>query len=105
MRGASWYPQRKQMRLRTWDYAEAGAYYFTAVTIGGRPLFGDVVDGEMRLNAHGETVARCWYDLPQHYRQTALDKFIVMPNHVHGVIWLHRAERRPGLKQAPCLRQ
>ena len=46
----------------------------------------DIVDGEMRLNAFGEIVVRTWHDLPNHVANVQLDAFVVMPNHVHGII-------------------
>jgi putative transposase len=48
--------------MPTYDYSEAGAYFITAITEGRHALFGEVRDGEMRLNRHGEIVEHCWYD-------------------------------------------
>ncbi|MBC7260082.1 MAG: transposase [Chloroflexi bacterium] len=77
---------RRAIRLRGWDYRDAGAYFVTICTHGGQPLFGDVADGTMRLNEYGEIVAACWRDLPRHHPHVELDAFVVMPNHVHGII-------------------
>lgn len=85
---------RKPLRLSGHDYAAPGAYFVTLVTVDRRALFGDVVDGQVRLNAVGETVARTWRDMPAHYRNIALDEFIVMPNHFHGVIVLELGNLR-----------
>jgi len=74
------YPERRALRLPTWDYAETGAYFVTATTIDRRPIFGEIVE-------------RCWHDLVAHYSNVALDQFCVMPNHVHGVIWIRGAGR------------
>lgn len=84
--------------MPTYDYSEAGAYFITAVTEGRRALFGEVRDGEMRLSRYGVVVERCWHDLANHYLHAALDEFVVMPNHVHGVISLN--DGRAGLKPA-----
>ena len=54
----------------------------------------------MRPNRFGAVVERCWHDLVNHYTHVDLDEFVVMPNHIHGVIWL-RDPRRAGLKPAP----
>jgi REP element-mobilizing transposase RayT len=54
-------------------------------------LFGEVVDGEMRLNDLGEIVRECWLAIPDHFPNTALDAFVIMPNHVHGIIWIVNA--------------
>ena len=49
-------------------------------------LFGEVVDSEMQLNQFGIIVERAWMDLPSHYPQVTLEAFVVMPNHVHGIV-------------------
>jgi putative transposase len=51
-------------------------------------LFGEIMDGEMRVNASGRMVEKTWCDLPNHYPYVELDAFVVMPNHVHMVIVL-----------------
>ena len=86
--------------MAAYDYSEAGAYFVTAVTEGRCALFGDIRDSEMRLNCYGEIVEHCWYDLARHYSNVELDEFVVMPNHVHGVIILRSAEQA-GSKPAP----
>ena len=55
---------------------------------GKECLFGDVADDEMRLNGYGEIVRECWDDLPAHYQHVEIDAFVIMPNHVHGIIIL-----------------
>lgn len=76
------------MRLRGYDYAQAGAYFVTICARGQECLFGEVVGGEMRRNGWGAIVTRCWDELPQHYPTVELDAFTAMPNHVHGIIVL-----------------
>jgi REP element-mobilizing transposase RayT len=80
--------RRKRMRLEHHDYAMPGAYFVTACTIGRRCLFGEVVDGAMLLNDFGREVEAAWKDLPQHFGRLTLDHFVVMPNHVHGILVL-----------------
>jgi REP-associated tyrosine transposase len=95
---------RRSIRLRQYDYARAGAYFVTICTKGRECLFGDVVDGEMRMNAWGNTVRTCWDDLPRHYPRVNTDAIVIMPNHVHGVIVLADDYHDPvgaGLKPAP----
>ena len=77
---------RRSIRLRGYDYSQAGAYFVTVCVQGREPLFGDVVDGEMRLNNAGQMVAQCWHELPAHFPHLELDEFVVMPNHMHGII-------------------
>ena len=74
------------MRLRGYDYSLPGSYFVTICTHGRECLLGDVVDDKMRLNEAGNIVANCWKDLPDHYPHTELDEFVVMPNHIHGII-------------------
>lgn len=101
---------RRPLRLKDYDYAQAGAYYVTVVTQARVCLFGDVIGGEMRLNEAGSLVLRVWDDLPDHYAHVSLDAFVVMPNHVHGVIVLSdvagcdgraECEERVGLRPTP----
>jgi REP element-mobilizing transposase RayT len=77
---------RRSIRLRGYDYSQAGAYFVTVCVQGRERLFGDVVDGEMRLNDAGQMVAQCWHELPAHFPHLELDEFVVMPNHMHGII-------------------
>ena len=65
--------------MPAYDYSEAGAYFVTAVIEGRCALFGEVRDGEMRLNRYGEIVEHCWNDLVNHYAHVILDEFVVMP--------------------------
>ena len=66
-------------------------------------LFGEVADGGMRLNAYGQIVTECWDDLVNHYPHVELDAFVVMPNHVHGIIVLIQDDQivGAGFKPAP----
>ena len=77
---------RKSIRLRGYDYTSDGAYYITLVTQARRLLFGDIVDGTMHLNNVGRLVVDAWNWLGVQYRYVALDSYVVMPNHFHGII-------------------
>jgi len=94
---------RRSIRLPGYDYTRAGAYYITIVTWGREELFGEVVDGVMKLNAFGEIVSHAWHDLPNHYPHVELDAFCVMPNHAHGIINLidDIVDVGAGLRPAP----
>jgi REP element-mobilizing transposase RayT len=80
---------RRSIRLKNYDYASSGAYFVTIVTHGRQCLFGQIVDGKMRLNEWGAIAERCWMEIPQHYPYVILDAFVIMPNHVHGIIILN----------------
>ena len=77
---------RRPIRLRQYDYSQTGAYFVTLCTQNRKILFGKIVDGEMVMNEGGHIAQQCWLDIPNHYPNAELDNFIVMPNHVHGII-------------------
>jgi len=77
---------RRSIRLRGYDYSQAATYFVTVCAQDRACLFGDVVDGEMRLNDAGQMVHRVWHDLIVEYSAMEIDEFIVMPNHMHGII-------------------
>ena len=80
--------QRRSIRLKGYDYSQPGGYFVTIVAQNRDCLFGDIVEGEMRLSGAGRIVQHAWMDLPNHYPHVALDEFVIMPNHVHGIIVL-----------------
>jgi REP element-mobilizing transposase RayT len=84
---------RRSIRLKGYDYSQEGAYYVTIVTQGRVCLFGEIIDGEMHLNAYGEIIQKWWYEIPIHFPNVELGAFVIMPNHVHGIIFII-AERR-----------
>jgi len=77
---------RRSIRLKEYDYSTPGAYFITICAHNRACLFGDIKDGVMVLNEYGGIVRFTWDDLPNHIRNIELDKFIVMPNHFHGII-------------------
>lgn len=77
---------RRSLRLQGYDYSQAGAYFVTICTHNRACLFGEVVDGEMRLNETGRMVASALQAISDHFPQVDVDAFVVMPNHVHGII-------------------
>ena len=79
---------RRSLRLPGHDYTQPGAYFVTVCTYEGRPSFGRVVEGEMVLSEAGEIAAACWKQIPDHLPHVALDAFVIMPNHLHGILFL-----------------
>jgi len=77
---------RRSIRLKGYDYAEAGAYFVTICAQNRECLFGEIVDGEMRVNDAGKVIARWWEELPHKFPSVDLDEFVVMPNHFHGIV-------------------
>ncbi len=79
---------RRSIRLKGYDYAHPGAYFITICTHDRACLFGEIADGEMILNEAGRIVEKCWREIPMHFPHVALDEFVVMPNHVHGILFI-----------------
>ena len=77
---------RRSIRLKGYDYSQAGAYFVTICTQDRACLFGDVIDGDIRWNDARQRVAQCWLDIPHHFPHVELDSFVIMPNHIHGII-------------------
>jgi putative transposase len=79
---------RRSIRLKGYEYRQAGGYFVTMVTQGRDELFGKVVNGEMILNDAGEMIVRWWLQLPNKFPNVNVDIFVVMPNHFHGIIFI-----------------
>ena len=77
---------RRSIRLKGYDYSQAGWYFITICTQDMLHLFGEISNGKMILNEMGQVVADCWLDLPNHYQNVVLDEFVIMPNHFHGIV-------------------
>lgn len=77
---------RRSIRLQGYDYASPGAYFVTVCVQGRECRLGEVVDGEMQLNASGEIAAQSWLWLGKRYPYVAVDQWVVMPNHTHAII-------------------
>lgn len=90
---------RRSIRLKGYDYSQPGAYFVTIVTHQRQEIFGQIRSGEMRLSPLGEIVARAWIDLPRHFNSISLDAFVIMPNHVHGIMIIHEQTVRAGLQE------
>lgn len=79
---------RRSVRLEGYDYSLAGVYSITICTYMRKCILGRVIDGNVILSPWGQIVERCWRDLPNHYPNVCPDAFVVMPNHLHGIIAL-----------------
>jgi len=86
--------RRRSIRLKGYDYSRAGAYFVTVCTQNRECLFGEVVGMEMVLNGAGRMVQTVWEDMGVYYSGVKTDEFVVMPNHVHGIIVLVGATPR-----------
>ena len=81
--------RRRSTRLRGYDYGQTGGYFVTICVQDQKCLFGKIIDGQMQLNDIGKIVIECWNRIPQHFFSAELDVYVVMPNHLHGIILLN----------------
>jgi putative transposase len=81
---------RRSLRLKGYDYSQPGFYYITICTLDRINRFGDVENGKMILNNAGEMVDTEWNRIPKRYKHVILDKYQIMPNHLHGIIVICR---------------
>ncbi len=90
-------------RLQGWNYSKAGYYYITICTKNKKNLFGKIEKGQMILNEKGFIVKDTWENLKEHYKNIELHEFIIMPDHVHGIIEIKNVET--GLKPISTLKK
>lgn len=83
-------PKRKILRLKDFDYSTEGAYFVTICTNNLEDYFGKVIHEEMVLNRPGKMIEEWWKKLERKYEEVILDEFIVMPNHLHGILMIVR---------------
>jgi putative transposase len=85
---------RKNLRLNDFDYSRGGAYFATIITHRRECLFGDIVDGEMSYTLYGNIACMEWLKSSKIRTEIELfeDEFIVMPNHIHGIVWIRTEE-------------
>jgi REP element-mobilizing transposase RayT len=81
-------PNRKRLRLAEYDYSHAGMYFVTICTHRRELLFGTVHAQAISLTPAGCVVQQCWDEIPAHYPGVRTDAFVIMPNHIHGLIQL-----------------
>jgi putative transposase len=79
---------RRSLRLKDYDYSDTGVYFVTICTQQRHCLLGAVVDGELQLNDTGRLIQQCWEELPTRFPDVNIDGFVVMPNHVHGILFV-----------------
>ncbi|NEP14968.1 MAG: transposase [Symploca sp. SIO2C1] len=79
---------RRSIHLPEYDYTQPGAYFITTCSWQRQCLFGDINHGQMKLSRYGETVKFNWFNLTRVYPYVNLDAFVLMPNHLHGIIVL-----------------
>ena len=92
-------------RLQNWDYGWNAIYFVTICTEGRECCFGDVIDGKMQLSEIGTIAMKYWNEIPKHFPFVVLDEFVVMPNHLHGIIIIDKPNNINGddVKKRQCL--
>lgn len=96
--------RRRSIRLLDVDYSLPG-YYFITICVKNRScLFGDIKNGIVELNELGNAVKNCWLEIPKHYQNIVVDEFVIMPNHVHGILLINDNEKL-GVQNIESLRQ
>ncbi len=99
--------QNKPNRLKVWDYDSSG-YYFITINIRNRiPLFSKIISNKIILSTLGEIAYRCWIKIPEHNKNISLDEFIIMPDHIHGIIKINpfysKIPQKPQYKKLPII--
>ena len=85
-------PKRKPTRLKGYDYSQNGAYFITICTSQKAHLFGEITNSKMHLNDLGEIVNREIKKIEKHYHNICIDKYVIMPNHIHMIIEIIETE-------------
>ena len=80
---------RRSIRLTGYDYSQPGAYFVTLCTHNRTCLFGEIVGEKMIANALGRFTIKCWNEIPAHHPYVTLDAFVIMPNHMHGFLYIN----------------
>ncbi len=81
-------------RLQNWNYGTDGAYFITICTKNRIHYFGKCEDSKMKLSTEGAIVQGFWHEIPKHFPFVTLGEFIVMPNHIHGVLILDKERHK-----------
>ncbi len=76
-----------------YDYSQPGYYFVTICTKDGTEFFGEIKDEKMNMNEYGEIVFKYWNQIPEYYKNVCIDKFIIMPNHLHAIIIINDVGR------------
>ncbi len=83
---------RNSVRLRSYDYRSAGAYFVTICTFQKEAILAEIVDRAASLSSLGNVVQECWQQIPEHFPHVNLDEFIIMPNHLHGIVFINDSD-------------
>ncbi len=79
---------RQSIRMKGYNYAQSGLYFITICTHNRDHLFGKIINKDMVLNEAGMVATKCWRDIPVHFPIAVLHEYVIMPDHIHGIIEL-----------------
>jgi putative transposase len=96
------YPfHRRSTRLKDYNYTNSGSY-FVAICVQNRLcLLGQIINETVSLSDYGMIVNECWRDIPSHFPDVIIDEYVIMPNHIHGILSITKHEERAGQRPAP----
>ena len=80
------HPGHRSIRLKGYDYASAGLYFVTICSHEKRCVFGRIVESQAVLSPIGLIIRECWVSIPSHFPKVRLHSFVIMPNHLHGIV-------------------
>jgi putative transposase len=83
---------RRSIRLQNYDYTQPGGYFIAIVTCQRDFLFGKIVNEEMQLSDYGRITDECCRPIPEHFSNVELGEYVIIPNHVHGIIVIRNHE-------------
>jgi len=79
-------------RMSSWDYSTNGYYFVTVCTKDKKCILGTTIDGRVKLSKIGRIVKNCWLEIPLHFNNVKLDEFVIMPNHIHGIVIIDKPD-------------
>ena len=80
--------RKNSLRLESYTYSNSGAYFITICSYKREEIFGEIINDLIQLSSIGKVIQDCWYQIPINYENIKLDEFVIMPNHIHGIIWI-----------------
>jgi len=89
-------------RLKVFDYRSQGVYFITICTDNREHFFGEIINGEMKLSEIGKIAFQFWKEIPDHFQNSSIDEFIIMPDHIHGIILLSGSFPSSSIQTSQC---
>jgi REP-associated tyrosine transposase len=86
--------RKNSLRLSGYDYSQSGMYFVTIIAYKRLHLFGSIENSIVTISKLGDIITSCWRQIPDHFSSVELGAFVIMPNHVHGVIILHSSSEK-----------